>query len=63
MVSVLASSAVDHVFEPRSARTNDYEIGICGFTAKLAVLRRKSKGYFSVKHVELRSKQVGPESG
>ena len=29
--------------EPRSGQTKDYEIGICGFSAKLAALRRKNK--------------------
>jgi hypothetical protein len=29
MVSVLASSVVDRVFESRSGQTKDYEIGIC----------------------------------
>jgi hypothetical protein len=43
MVSVLASSAVDREFEPRSGQTNDYEIGICCFSAKHAALRKKSK--------------------
>ena len=50
MVSVLASSAVDLAssavdlgFESRSRRTKDYEIGMCGFSAKPAALRRKSK--------------------
>jgi hypothetical protein len=43
MVSVLASSAVDRGFEPRSSQTKDYEIGICCFSAKHAALRRKSK--------------------
>jgi hypothetical protein len=43
MVSVLGSSAVDHRFEPRSGQTKDYKIGICCFSAKHAVLRRKSK--------------------
>ena len=33
MVSVLASSAVDRGFEPRSAQTKDYKIGICYFFA------------------------------
>jgi hypothetical protein len=36
MVSVLASSVVDHGFEPRSGQTKDYEIGICCFYAKHA---------------------------
>jgi hypothetical protein len=43
MVSVLASSAVDHGFEPRSVQTKDYKIGICCFFAKHPALRRKSK--------------------
>ena len=42
MVSVLASSAVDGGFEPRSGQTKDYKIGICCFSAKYAALRRKS---------------------
>ena len=29
MVRVLASSAVDSGFQPRSGQTKDYEIGIC----------------------------------
>jgi hypothetical protein len=43
VVSVLASSAVDDVFEPWSGQTKDYEIGICCFSAKHAALRRKIK--------------------
>ena len=43
MVSVLASSAVDREFEPRSWQTKDYKIGICCFSAKHAALSRKSK--------------------
>ena len=43
MVSVLASSVVDRVFEPRSGQTKDYKIGICCFSNKHAALRRKSK--------------------
>ena len=39
-VSVLASSVVDHGFEPRSGQTKDYKIGICCFSAKHAALRR-----------------------
>jgi hypothetical protein len=45
MVSVLASSAVDRGFEPRSVQTKDYKIGICCFSAKHATLRRKSKDW------------------
>ena len=43
MVSVLASSAVDRGFEPRSDQTKNYQIGICGFSAKHAALRRKNR--------------------
>ena len=43
MVSVLAFSAVDRGFEPRSGKIKDYEIDICCFCAKHATLRRKSK--------------------
>ena len=45
MVSVLASSAVDRGFEPRSGQTKNYKIGICCFSAKHAALRRKSKDW------------------
>ena len=43
MVSVLAWSAVDRGFQPRSGQTKDYNIGICCLSAKHAALRRKSK--------------------
>jgi hypothetical protein len=43
MVSVLASSAIDRGFEPRSGKTKDYKIGSCCFSAKHAALMRKSK--------------------
>ena len=46
MVSVLASSAVDRGFEPRSDKTKDYKISICYFSAKHAALRTKNKDYF-----------------
>ena len=45
MVRVLASSAVDRGFEPRSGHTKDYKIDICCFSAKHAALRRKSKDW------------------
>jgi hypothetical protein len=45
MISMLASSAVDHGFKPRSGQTKDYKIGICCFSAKHAALRRKSKDW------------------
>jgi hypothetical protein len=43
MVSVLASSAVDRGFKPRSGQTKYYEICICCFYPKQAALRSKSK--------------------
>ena len=45
MMSVLASIAVDHEFEPRSGQTNDFKIGICCLSAKSAALRRKSRDW------------------
>jgi hypothetical protein len=47
MVSVLASSAVDRGFEPRSGQTKDYAIYICCFSAKHAALRGKSKDWLA----------------
>jgi hypothetical protein len=47
MVSMVASSAVDHGFEPQSGQTKDYKIGICCFSAKHVVLRRKSKDWLA----------------
>ena len=47
MVSVLASSAVDRGFEPRSGQTKDYKIGICCFSAKHTALRIKSKHWLA----------------
>ena len=41
MVSVLASSVVDRMFEPRSGQAKDYKIGICCFSAKHAALNFK----------------------
>ena len=43
IVSVLDSGAVDREFEPRSGQTKDYKIGMCCFSAKHTVLRRKGK--------------------
>ena len=48
MVSVLASSAVDRGFEPRSGQTKDFKVGICCFSAKHAALRRKSKDWLAL---------------
>jgi len=50
-VSVLASRKVDRGFEPRSGQTKDYKIGICCFSAKHAILRKKEQ------------RLVGSESG
>ena len=47
MVSVLASSVVNHVFHPQAGQTKDYKNGICCFSAKLAALRRKSKDWIA----------------
>ena len=46
MVSVLALSAVDRGFEPRSGQTK-YKIGICCFSVKHAALRSKSKDWLA----------------
>jgi hypothetical protein len=47
MISMLASSAVDCGFKPRSGQTKDYKIGICCFSAKHAALRRKGKDWLA----------------
>ena len=47
MVSVLASSAVDRRFDPRSRQTKDYEIGMRCFSAKHVALRRKGKHWLA----------------
>jgi hypothetical protein len=47
MVSVLASSAVDRGFEPRSGQTKGYKFGICCFSAKHAALRRNNKDWLA----------------
>ena len=45
---MLALSAVNHGFEPRSGQTKDSEIGICCFSAiKHAALRRKRKDWLA----------------
>ena len=47
MVSVLTSTAVDRGVEPRWGQTNDNVIGIGCFSAKHAVIRRKSKDWLA----------------
>jgi hypothetical protein len=48
--SMLASSSVDHGFEPQWGQTKDYEIGICCFSAKHAASRSKSKDWLARNH-------------
>jgi hypothetical protein len=43
---MLTSSAVDHGLS-RTVLAKDYKIGICCFSAKQAVLRRKSKDWLA----------------
>ena len=50
MVSILASSAADRGFEPRSGQTKDYNIDICGFSVKHTALRSKSKDWLAQNH-------------
>ena len=47
MGSVLASSAVDRRFQPRSGQTKDNTIGMCCLSAKYAALRGKSKDWLA----------------
>ena len=47
MVSMLASSAVDRGFEPRSGQTKDFSSGICCFSAKHAALRRENEDWLA----------------
>jgi hypothetical protein len=47
MVSILASSVVDHGFKPSPGQTKDYKIGICCFSNKRAALRRKSRDWLA----------------
>ena len=43
MISIFVSNVVDRVFESRSGQTKDNTVGMCGFSAKHAVLRIKNK--------------------
>ena len=47
MVSMLASGAVDRVFNPQLGQTKDYKISICCFSAKHTALRRKSNDWLA----------------
>jgi hypothetical protein len=44
---LLALRVVEHGHEPQSGQTKDYKICICCFSAKHAVLRRKSKDWLT----------------
>ena len=50
MDSVLASSAVDRGFEPRSGQTKDNKIGIGCFSTKYTTLKSKSKDWLAPNH-------------
>ena len=50
MVSVLASSVVDRVFESRSGQIKDNKIGICGNSAKHIALRRKRTKHLFIEY-------------
>ena len=43
MVSVVASSALNHGFDPRLSQPKVYKIVICCFSTQHATLRRKNK--------------------
>ena len=47
MDSVLASSAVDHVFEPRSGQAEENKIGICCFYSEHIALRKKDNDWLA----------------
>ena len=47
IVKVLASSVVDHEFEPRSGQTKDYKIIICYFSTIHTALRNKRKDWLA----------------
>jgi hypothetical protein len=47
MAIVLTSSALDCGFEPQLGSNQDYEIGICCFTAKHAALRSMCKDWLA----------------
>jgi len=45
--------AVDHGFQPLLGQMKNYKIGICCFSGKHAVLRRKNKDWFARKQDKL----------
>ena len=44
---MLAFSAVDRGFEPWLGGTNDYENGLCCFSAKHKTIRNENKGWLA----------------
>jgi len=51
MIGMLASSAVDHGFNPGSGQNKDYEIGISCLSSEHAVLRKKNKDVRVGRHI------------
>ena len=49
MVVMLASSAIDSVFEQRSGQTKEYKNGMCCFSAKHAASRSKNNDWLGVR--------------
>jgi len=47
MISLLASSAIDRGFEPRSGQTKYFKISIWCISANHATLRRKNKDWLT----------------
>jgi hypothetical protein len=47
MLSMFDSSTVDHGFKAHSGQTKDYEIGMCCFSTKHAVLSSWSKDWLA----------------
>ena len=52
MVSMLAKSAIDRGFEPRSGQTKDYKIGICCFSAKQFEGVRVNIGWLGIRIIK-----------
>jgi len=50
MVSLLASRALDHGFDPKSGQTKDNKVGICCFSTKHTALKSKSKDWLARNH-------------
>ena len=46
IISILASSAVDRVFEPQSGHIKDYTFGICCFSPKHVAFGSKTKNKY-----------------